>query len=148
MRLCLAALLCTAATVLRAENWAPSSNLLDAVRHVESADGLLTVGDKGQSLGEYQISEAAWLDVNAWRKTHGLPRYDYVRAVWNPKISRSYAADYLRILRTQLQKSLGRAPSSAELYAAYNMGLASFIRRQHALVTPRHRLFQVMMQGR
>jgi hypothetical protein len=120
---------------VRAESWAPSESLLSAVRRIESADGRFTVGDQGRSLGDYQLSAAAWCDVNAWRKARGLPTYDYETRVWNESVSRTYAADYLKILRGQLKKHLHHDPSSAELYAAYNMGLSSFARQGYR-VTP------------
>jgi hypothetical protein len=111
-----------------AHDWVPSKALLDAVRRVESADGLLTVGDNGLSLGNYQLSESAWVDVNSWRKTRGKVTFNYEKKVWSEQVSRSYAADYLTILHTRLEKHLRRCPNSAELYAAYNMGLCCFAR--------------------
>jgi hypothetical protein len=124
-------LLCVTAGSLHAESWTPSEGLLGAVRRIESDDGRFTVGDQGRSLGDYQISEAAWCDVNAWRKARGLPAFDYGKHVWSESMSRTYAADYLQILREQLKKRLHRSPSAAELYAAYNMGMSSFARRQY-----------------
>ena len=113
-----------------AHDWAPSKALLDAVRRVESADGLMIVGDNGQSLGNYQLSESAWVDVDAWRKTRGKLTFKYEKKVWSEQVSRGYAADYLTILHARLEKRLHRSPNSAELYAAYNMGLSSFARGQ------------------
>jgi len=118
---------------LRAHEWTPSAALLDSVRHVESSDGRHTVGDGGQSLGDYQISEAAWLDVSLWRKARGLTVHDYDRHVWDAKVSRTYAAGYLKILHGQLEDRLNRCPTSGEMYAAYNMGFASFARCQYRL---------------
>ncbi len=108
--------------------WRPSDALLDAVRRIESADGLYTVGDNGMSLGNYQLSEAAWDDVSAWRKSRGVATFKYHRDVWSERVSRSYAADYMRLLHGQLSERLGRAPSTLEIYAAYNMGLSAFVR--------------------
>jgi hypothetical protein len=68
---------------VQASDWRPSESLLDAVRHIESADGLLTVGDNGQSLGNYQLSKAAWDDVNAWRRARGVATFKYERDVWS-----------------------------------------------------------------
>ena len=116
-----------------AHDWAPSQALLDGVRHIESADGRYIVGDHGQSLGEYQLSEAAWLDVSSWRKSRGWAVHPYEDHVWNPKVSRAYAAGYLRILHARLESTLKRCPTSAEIYAAYNMGFASFARCQYRL---------------
>ena len=120
---------------LQAESWAPSPDLMRAVRHIESADGRFTVGDQGRSLGDYQISQAAWCDVSAWRRARGLPVFEYQKAVWREPVSRSYAADYLKILHEQLTKRLQREPSTAELYTAYNMGLSSFARRKYQVAS-------------
>jgi hypothetical protein len=119
---------CFALTLVRlhADPWTPPPALLDIIRHIESANGQLTVGDNGRSLGDYQLSEAAWLDVNAWRKVRGLAVYSYQQHVWNRGVSRAYAAQYLRILHSHLESRLKRPPSWGELYAAYNMGLTSF----------------------
>lgn len=106
--------------------WRPSEKLLDAVRMIESGNGALVVGDRGKSLGDYQVSEAAWTDVSRWRKARGKRTYSYARNVFNPKLSRIYAADYLALLRQQLKNELRRTPTAAEIYAAYNMGMNSF----------------------
>jgi hypothetical protein len=126
--------LCLAAAPLHAQQeWSPSNLLLDVIRRIESADGLLTVGDQGRSLGPYQLSAGAWLDVTTWRIARGLPTFDYAGNVFSEKICRGYAADYLRILHMRLAKRLKRTPSSADVYAAYNMGLTAFARSQFEL---------------
>jgi hypothetical protein len=118
--------LCLSAVTVSATNWRPSDRLLNAVWTVESARGAFTWGDNGRSLGDYQLSEAAWTDVNAWRKNRNLRTYEYQKAVWDRRISRVYAADYLSILHGELRRRLSRAPTIPEIYAAYNMGLSSF----------------------
>ena len=109
-----------------ATEWKPPARLLQAVRKVESADGLYTYGDEGRSLGDYQMSEAAWLDVTSWRKSKGLRAYPYSQHVYDRAVSRQYASDYIGLLRTELQKKLKRVPDAGEIYAAYNMGMATF----------------------
>jgi hypothetical protein len=104
----------------------PSERLLHAVRYVESSNGRFTYGDKGRSLGDYQLSRAAWTDVNGWRKSRNMRTYSYDIHVWDKSVSRVYAADYLSILHRELTKRLGRGPTTPELYAAYNMGLTGF----------------------
>lgn len=110
---------------LGAKEWKPSEEFLKAVCTVESSGGRFVVGDNGESLGDFQISEAAWLDVNQWRKARGLKIYSY-RNVFNKQVNRAYAADYLSMLYGELNRKLKRAPTHGELYAAYNMGLGSF----------------------
>jgi hypothetical protein len=125
-------LLCICQTVL-GSNWRPSDDFLSAVRCVESSNGIFLHGDGGQSLGDFQISEAAWIDVSAWRKARRLPSYSYDQHVFNRKINRIYAADYMTILHGELKKNLKRAPTSGELYAAYNIGLSEFGRCNYRL---------------
>lgn len=110
---------------LGAREWKPSEQFLEAVCAVESGGGQFTVGDNGRSLGEFQISHAAWQDVNEWRRSKGLKIYSY-RYAYNPQVNRTYAANYLTILHSELSRRLRRTPSHSELYAAYNMGLAKF----------------------
>jgi hypothetical protein len=68
------------------------------------------------------------MDVNSWRKQRGIPTYNYTQSVWSETVSRSYAADYLKILHSRLERRMLRAPSTFELYAAYNRGFSSFAR--------------------
>ena len=124
---------CSSGPPAHADDWTPSNLLLDLIRQIESADGLLLVGDDGRSPGAYQISRAAWADVNAWRKAHRLPVLEYSSNVWSESISRSYAAQYLQLLHARLARSLERSPSTAELYAAYNLGLSGFARCRYHL---------------
>ena len=109
-----------------ATEWRPSDDFLAAVRIVESSNGQFRVGDGGQSLGDFQLSEAAWLDVNAWRRSRRLKTYRYDEAVFNGYINKVYASNYLTILHGELSRRMRRAPSHEEIYAAYNMGLAMF----------------------
>jgi hypothetical protein len=124
----IAILICCAsgAVMMQASEWKPTADLLKAVRMVESSNGINRVGDNGESLGDYQLSEAAWLDVNAWRRARALKTYPYESTVFHRYISRVYASNYLTILYTELNRKLNRPPNPAELYAAYNLGLASF----------------------
>lgn len=115
-----------AAQATQVKEWRPSDDFLRAVRSVESSNGRYQIGDNGQSLGDFQLSEAAWLDVNEWRKARRLKIYDYQDSVFNGYISRVYASNYLSILHNELTRKLKRAPNHAELYAAYNMGLGTF----------------------
>lgn len=123
--LLISVLSCSAGAV-QAKEWRPSNEFLRAVRFVESSNGAFKVGDNGQSLGDFQLSEAAWMDVNDWRKARRLKTYDYQENVFHAFINRVYASNYLTILHGELSKKLGREPTYSELYAAYNMGLSTF----------------------
>ncbi len=114
------------AGLLHANDWKPDEALLLAIREVESNGGKYLYGDNGRSLGEYQMTRAAWNDVNKWRKARKSKAYDYRTYVFTPAIAKDYASNYLSILRSGLQGKLRRAPSASELYAAYNMGFSKF----------------------
>jgi len=109
-----------------ATEWRPSDALLRAVRQVESNNGRQVYGDSGRSLGPFQLSEAAWVDVSAWRRAHGLKVYSYEHHVLHSFINQTYAADYLAMIHGELARKLHREPVAGEMYAAYNMGLAKF----------------------
>jgi hypothetical protein len=113
---------------VRAAEWRPDDRLLNAVREIESSGGKFVYGDDGRSLGEFQITQAAWTDVTRWRRSRGLATYSYRPHVFNPEINRLYAADYITILRGHLVTHLKREPTAGEIYAAYNMGFTGFRR--------------------
>jgi hypothetical protein len=116
----------SSAVFAHAGEWRPPEEFLQAVRMVESSNGQNKYGDHGDSLGDFQLSEAAWLDVNDWRKARNLKTYHYDQSVFNGYINRVYAADYLSILYGELNRKLKRQPTPGELYAAYNIGLFTF----------------------
>ncbi len=113
--------------------WRPDTKLLDGVCHIESSGGLSVYGDGGRSLGHFQFQKAAWSDVSDWRRKRNQTTYDYRQSVFNPRISRLYAADYLTILHGRLKQQYKREPSTAEIYAAYNMGMTSFRKCNYSL---------------
>lgn len=113
--------------------WRPSSALLRAVRQIESSNGQLVVGDNGRSLGAFQLSEAAWVDVSFWRKARGLKTYAYREYVMHAYINQTYAADYLAMIHAELSRKLRRPPTAGEVYAAYNMGLSNFAECKYTL---------------
>ena len=113
--------------------WRPSNALLRAVRQVESNNGRHLIGDSGRSLGAFQLSEAAWVDVSAYRRARGLKTYSYDNHVLHNFINQTYAADYLAMIHSELKPKLGRSPTHAEIYAAYNMGLGNFAQCNYRL---------------
>lgn len=126
-------LVCGSILASHAREWKPTDEFLQAVRFVESSNGANKIGDNGESLGDFQLSEAAWLDVNAWRRVRGLKTYPYAGAVFHSFINRVYASNYLSILYTELQRKMKRAPTHGELYAAYNLGMNSFAQCNYQL---------------
>ena len=138
----------------QAKEWKPAPDFLAAVKFVESSNGQFLVGDNGQSLGDFQLSEAAWLDVNQWRKARGLRTYNYRESVYHSFINRVYASNYLTILHGELLRKLSRPPTHAELYAAYNMGLGTFaecdfkLHRVNATTRARARQISELLNGK
>ena len=114
------------ATAANAMEWKPSQAFLKAVRQIESSGGQFLYGDEGRSLGAFQLSEAAWADVNEWRKARKLKTYAYHEHVLHTYINKVYASNYLSLIHSELSKKLKRKPTSSEVYAAYNMGLSNF----------------------
>ena len=98
-----------------------TDSFVDAVGHIESGGGRITIGDNGQAHGIWQMHADAWKDVSSYRARKGLPIWDYSRA-HNRTVARIYARDYLTILENQLREGLQRAPTVEMLYAAYNIG--------------------------
>jgi len=109
-----------------ANEWRPPEALLKAVRQVESNNGRHVYGDSGRSLGPFQLSEAAWVDVSAYRRAHALKVYSYEHHALHNFINQAYAADYLTLIHNELTRKLRREPTPGEMYAAYNMGLTKF----------------------
>ena len=116
-----------------ATEWRPSNALLRAVKQIESNNGRRVYGDSGRSLGPFQLSEAAWVDISAWRKIRGLKTYSYDQHVLHGYINQAYAADYLAMIHSELSRKMGRTPTHSEIYAAYNMGLGNFAQCNYRL---------------
>ena len=116
-----------------ATTWKPDEKLMKAIRHVESTSGANLIGDAGHSLGDFQMSLAAWEDVNEWRKERRLKIYPYRKFAFHAYINRVYASNYLTIIHAHLKKQLRRSPTIEEIYASYNMGLTSFAKCDYDL---------------
>jgi hypothetical protein len=107
---------------------AVSERFLDTLERVESQGCATALGDNGRARGPYQFWAVAWHDVSAHRKLTGLAIASYATGATNRATARSYVRSYLGMLTLQLTAALGRAPTPAELYAAYNMGFSSLKR--------------------
>lgn len=108
------------------------ARFLDRVKAIESGGDSKAVGDKGKSLGGYQLGFQAWTDVNLHRIKNGQKPYSYTNA-FNPTISRQYCYQFSLIQSNRLRRVLGRAPSNAEIYSAYTQGFNAFRRRGYLL---------------
>ena len=106
-----------------------NGKLIHAVAMVESNNNHRAVGDQGKANGAFQMWKPAWQDCSKWLKRNGFKTTSYEKGVNDPTISHQYCKVYLSILNSQLRRSIGREPSAAELYAAYNLGFTGFKRR-------------------
>ena len=106
-----------------------NGKLINAVAMVESNNNHRAVGDQGKANGAFQMWKPAWQDCSKWLKRNGFKTTPYEKGVNDPTISHQYCKVYLSILNSQLRRSIGREPSAAELYAAYNLGFTGFKRR-------------------
>ena len=106
-----------------------NGKLIHAVAMVESNNNHRAVGDQGKANGAFQMWKPAWQDCSKWLKKNGFKTTTYEKGVNDPTISHQYCKVYLSILNGQLRRSIGREPSAAELYAAYNLGFTGFKRR-------------------
>ena len=106
-----------------------NGKLIHAVAMVESNNTHRAVGDQGKANGAFQMWKPAWQDCSKWLKKNGFKTTPYEKGVNDPTISHQYCKVYLSILNSQLRRSIGREPSAAELYAAYNLGYTGFKRR-------------------
>lgn len=100
--------------------------LLDNVEFVESSGKHTAVGDGGDALGAYQFHRSTWAHVSSLRERSKLPVHKYRPGALQRSVARNYATTYLRWLEQGLASHIGRWPTRAELYAAWNMGLDGF----------------------
>ena len=133
MKKCLVLFFLVSLGMARANEWHPPEEFLKAVCFVESSNGQFVYGDSGRSLGDFQLSESAWMDVNEWRKARKLKTYNYSTHVYNSFINRVYASKYMSILYTELTRKYHRTPTPEEVYAAYNLGLGTFAQCNYKL---------------
>lgn len=100
---------------------------------IESSGNPDAVGDKGKSLGLYQISKEAWRDSTDWARLNcpewlGLSCFnglgkDYKKECLNPDTARWVATFYLMYLAKRIKDS-GYPVNMKTLYMAYNCGFS------------------------
>jgi hypothetical protein len=106
-----------------------NGKLIHAVAMVESNNNHRAVGDQGKANGAFQMWKPAWTDCSRWLKKNGFKTTPYERGVNDPQIAHVYCKTYLSIIHGQLKKKMGREPTAAHLYSAYNLGVRGFERR-------------------
>lgn len=91
-----------------------SDDLLDAVAEVES-QWQNVPGDGGRAAGIWQLHVGACADAGG----------RHVDA-WQPDRARTLARCYLKITLDRLRRGMRREPTTAELYAGFNLGARGF----------------------
>ena len=112
--------------ILMAAITAHATPLVDAIKKVESHNGI--PGDRGRSRSHWQLSNAAWADVNRIRKAQRLKTYAWKQGTKNQYISRVYATAYVDHLAQRISARLRRPATPREIYVAYNWGVTRFAR--------------------
>jgi hypothetical protein len=115
----------------------PVAVVVDAIRMVESG-GRNVSGDGGRAVGEWQLHAGACEDAGkreaaSGKRQAGSGKLWSEQDRWVPERAREIATAYVTLLSGELAKRLRRAPTTAEIYAAYNLGLRGFERRGFAL---------------
>jgi hypothetical protein len=101
--------------------------LLKAIGHVESGMVRSAVGDRGDSLGCYQQSSAAWVDASRQLKKEGLP--SYARSMWrSPAAQDAMALAYIRWIRNRLVANGYPRPTIEQIAVCWNYGTTSALR--------------------
>lgn len=105
------------------------AKFLDALAIVESNNNPKAIGDNGRSHGAYQIQRTVWCDVNKSRDV--TMRLSFGES--HGRYARDFAFSHLTNLNSHLVAATGTNPTPAQLYAAWNLGLTGFRRRDFLL---------------
>lgn len=106
-----------------------TEGFLDAIKEVESLNGLAMSGDQGAASGWYHFHRAAWTDVNRLRAKQKLKQYPYSYAR-HEYVSRVYARTYLKWLEERVNKEIGPKYRCSQhgLYLTWCYGFTKFKR--------------------
>lgn len=114
---------------LCAQDTLVSDTFVEAVALIESGGNSQAKGDASKAAGRWQMHEAAWADITAYRLRKGWQVWPYEQAQ-DASVARLYARDYLTMLENQLRNVLGDCVTPEMIYAAYNMGFGNFRKRE------------------
>jgi hypothetical protein len=98
-----------------------------AIAAIESGGDHSAVGEAGER-GAWQMSRAAWTQVNRARARRGASTHPFAEA-HSPAIAKVYVAEYLGWLTGRFEASQGRLPTAGETYALWNLGFEGFRKR-------------------
>ena len=104
--------------------WSKASDdarILDAIAQVETGNNPYAVGDRGQSLGRYQMGYRAWAEANDWLNRQGKKTVPWSQ--WgNIKQQDKIAAAFLQVCRDRLAKYGVPNPTVAQIATVWNLG--------------------------
>lgn len=99
--------------------------LCQNISTIESGDDYGAVGDKGKSLGAWQMKKAAWDCANNWRVKNGS--FAIARADWRSKTNQHLIAmAYLMYLRDRFNVAGFHDPSPRDYYIAWCWGITRY----------------------
>jgi hypothetical protein len=104
--------------------WSKASDdvrILNAIAQVETGNDPYAVGDRGQSLGRYQLGDRAWAEANDWLNRQGkktVPRSDWHNQRQQDKV----AAAFLQVCRDRFTRFGVPNPTVAQLATVWNLG--------------------------
>lgn len=103
---------------------ADDATILKAIACVESGMDYSARGDRGASLGAWQMQLSSWIEANSYRRRHGLPAISY--SAWRSSdVQRQMASAFLQVIRLRY-KSVGiHDPSPAQIAVVWNKGWTS-----------------------
>ena len=110
-----------------------NGKFVDRVAVVESRTDHAAIGDGTRARGAWQMWADAWNQINSDRRKVGLFQYDWATYAHDPVVARQYATAYLIWTERSLARRLGRQPTAAEVYAAWNLGVGGFAKRGFSL---------------
>ena len=95
--------------------------ILGAIAAVESGHDHRAVGDRGASLGAWQMQRIAWDDANNHRRRLGLPQHP--RSSWHdPAVQQDMAASFLRLIRQRFAAHGIARPTVQQIAVVWNRG--------------------------
>ena len=100
---------------------------VNAVAHAETGNNHRAVGAKGER-GAWQFREATWEEISRRRRAVFTEFWSFRYGAHQPVHARIYASQWLSLLARELHCRMGRPPTCADIYAAYNMGLTGYAR--------------------
>jgi soluble lytic murein transglycosylase-like protein len=101
---------------------------ITAVAYAETGLNHRAIGKKGER-GAWQIRQETWEALTQKRRALYTEWWSFEYGAHHATHARIYASQLLCELARALQERMGRPPTCADLYAAYNLGLGGYARR-------------------